>query len=518
MRFAGMSLVLLTLTSALAAQEPTADELLRAVERKLVAVNETAGPSVACVVVSRSEKYPKPTSDAPGSLGGFDAKQFLLDNPKANERLAKALDLSDHRNIPDHGFACGLVIDDKGFVLTPHHVVEGATKIYVHLPGRVGSYADIHAADARHDLAVLRLLTPPPGLKAVKFADARGLRSVAAGKLVVIAENGYTANLPVDRPAAVLGSVTRVRPHLDDSVGDKRQKLSSHSYYYHGPFIEYSATLKPPRPGALDLAPPAWAASGAALLNLDGELIGLTTTAPILGHGDKTPGYAFPMDENVRRVIDVLRRGEEVEYGFLGVQLDDSRGEIGLGLVLPLGPAAQAGVRTGDVITHINDVPVKSYPDLLVHIGSALAGTKVQLTLRRGANQTIPVPLVLGKLQHDRPVIASARPAPVFGLRVEYDSILAQLVSNNAQAILENVDKGIPVGVSVRDVATDSPAATAFKKLGDRPERWLVTHLNGNAVTSPAEFYAAAKGQKTIKLTVIDPTEAKRPQREVTFP
>ena len=110
MRFAGMSLVLLTLTSALAAQEPTADELLRAVERKLVAVNETAGPSVACVVVSRSEKYPKPTSDAPGSLGGFDAKQFLTDNPKATERLAKALDLSAV-NFDEAGFRYALNYD-----------------------------------------------------------------------------------------------------------------------------------------------------------------------------------------------------------------------------------------------------------------------------------------------------------------------------------------------------------------------------------------------------------------------
>ena len=68
--------------------------------------------------------------------------------------------------------ACGVVID-PGLILTPYHVIEGATKIYVHLPDRGGSYADIHAADSRSDLAVLKLITPPPGMVPIPFGEVR---------------------------------------------------------------------------------------------------------------------------------------------------------------------------------------------------------------------------------------------------------------------------------------------------------------------------------------------------------
>jgi S1-C subfamily serine protease len=77
--------------------------------------------------------------------------------------------------------------------------------------------------------------------------------------------------------------------------------------------------------------------------------------------------------------------------------------------------------------------------------------------------------------------------------------------------------RGVPDGVAVREVVANSPAAAAFKKIGE-PTRWLVTRVNGAAVTTPAEFYAATKDQKSVKLTVLDPSEKDRKEREVTLP
>ncbi len=508
MRFAGLTLLTFAVSAlALPAQEPTQKDLLLAVERHLKAAHETAGPSVGCVVVSRSEQYPKGASaeDVPGRLGAFDAAEFLkANNSPANARLAKSLDLSDAKNIPDHGFGCGVVIDEKGLILTPFHVVEGATKIYVHLPGGVGSYADIHAGDGRHDLAVLRLLAPPPSLKAIKFADVRvrdtsaDRANIAPGKLVVLMANPFAATFGrIEKPSAALGSLGPVRY---PAAGDKQRRLDS--YYDHGPLLEHDARLNA-------------GISGAALLNLDGELIGLTTTTPSLAQGERTPGYAIPVTESLGRVIDVMRRGEEVEGGFLGVTLSKDPNAVVIGGITPYGPAAQAGLQVNDVITHVNGARVTSYPDLLGHIGSEVTGTKVKLTVR-DRTQVRETSLTLGKWLHDRPVIASARPAAVFGLRVDHLSVLAQRIADNPQAFFQ---RDIPAGVSIREVVADSPAAAAFKKIGDDPtRRWLVTHVNGTAVSTPTEFYTAAKGQKSIKLTVIDPTEAKRPPREVSFP
>ena len=311
--------------------------------------------------------------------------------------------------------------------------------------------------------------------------------------------NPYVSSFPVDKPSAALGSVTNVRASLTNGV-EKTRRLDN--YYDHGPFLEHDAKLNA-------------GISGAALLNLDGEMIGLTTTATGLGTGDKTAEGAFPLTEPLLRIIDVLRRGEEVEGGFLGITLPlgVTTDGVQIGSVMPLGPAARAGIVTSDTITHVNGARVRNYDDLLGHIGSALAGTKVTLTVR--GRQTRDVVLTLGKWMHSRPVIASVRPDQVFGLRVDHDSILAQIPGDKSPIIL---NPEALVGVAVREIVTDSPAATAFKKLGDRPERWLITHVNGTAVHGPTEFYSAAKGQKAIKLTVIDPTEANRKSREVSFP
>jgi serine protease Do len=285
MRVAGITLlVALTLTTLVPAGEPTKQEWLVAVEKQLKAANETVGPAVACVVVSKSDRYPKPAGspDAPGKLGGYDINEFLkLNTAQGDRRLAKLLDLSDPENVPDHGYACGVVIDPTGLILTPYHVVEGATKVYVHLPGRLGSYADIHAADARYDLAVLKLITPPQGLSAIKFADVRLERrsvhkpTVYSGKLVVLMANTYATGFAIDRPTAALGSVVNVRARSDQKPDKK-----SNSYYFYGEFLEHDARLNT-------------GVSGAALLNLDGEMIGLTTSTAAAAAGDRTTLYEF---------------------------------------------------------------------------------------------------------------------------------------------------------------------------------------------------------------------------------
>ncbi len=493
---------------ALPAQEPSKKDLLLAIEAQLKTASDTVGPSVACVVVSRSEAYPAVAnaSETPGKLGSFDPVEFLkTQNTPARAKLALSLTLSDPRNIPDHGFGCGVVIDEKGLILTPYHVIENATKIYVHLPNNRGSYADIHAADGRSDLAVLRLITPPKDLKPVPFANVqlpgRGVKpTVTNGKLAVLVANPYVANFPrVMKSSAALGSITSIYNATETgATGDK--KLSDY-YYYHGALLAHDAKLNS-------------GISGAALLNLDGELIGLTTTAPLLGLGERTPDYAFPMDDGIRRIIEVLRRGEEVEYGYLGILLGErSTNQVLIKDAVPHGPAAKAGIQAGDIITSINDVPINSYPDLLVQVGNSLAGSEIKVTLKR-QRQTGDVTVKVGKLKHEQTVIASVRPDAIFGLRVDQDSILAQTLNTSTQAL----SIGVPSGVSVRSVDDNSPAANAFKKLGDIPKRWLITHVNGNAVSSPKEFYAATKDQKSIKLTVIDPSEMKRTEREVSFP
>lgn len=498
MRVAGISsFAILALTAVVPAADPSEPDLLAAIEKRLKAVNDKTGPCVACIVVSRSDRYPKPSDDddPPGKLGGYNRTEFLKTHPKEG-RLALSLDLSDPLNIADHGYACGVVIDSAGLILTPYHVVEGATKIYVHLPGHTGSYADIYAADSRHDLAVLKLISPPAGLTAIKFGDARTHEqnrkpaTITKGKLTVLLANNFVPNSPLDKASAALGSVKSIF---------MPKKRAADNYYLYGPLLVHDAKLNT----GID---------GAALVNLDGEMIGLATSTPTLT-GERGPHYAFPVDEYFRSVVEVLRRGEEVEYGYLGVggPLEDTNG-MRFERVMAQGPAELAGMKDGDMLTHVNGYPTATYDELLLRIGSALAGSKVKVTLVRAGRER-DVEVTLGKYAHKNPFIATMRPEPVFGLRVDYNSVLAQ-----GQQDARGLGNGIPKGVSVREIVADSPAATAFKPLPGAAERWLITHVNGNVVKSPSEFYKAAKGQKSIKLTLLDPTELNPRDREVTLP
>ena len=237
-------------------------------------------------------------------------------------------------------------------MLTTYNAVEGATKLYVRLPGGAGSYADVHGADARADLAVLRMATPPNGMKAVRVADVRTASvpggpaaNVERGKWVVLAANTYDSAF-VDKPAGAMGLVTATRERTPSRAGDETQSRMW-SVYHYGTLLQYANQFPAGRLTKLNLG-----CSGGALLNLDGELVGLTTTAGPLAGAEDAAGFALPLDENARRVLAVLRRGEEVEYGFLGVQyggdpLSDRLGARGISIrVTPHGPAEQGGCAT----------------------------------------------------------------------------------------------------------------------------------------------------------------------------
>src|SRR5262249_56152106 len=109
-------------------------------------------------------------------------------------------DLSDARTVPE-AFGSGVVIDgQEPLILTNYHVVRDATKIYVRLPGGKGSYADIHAADPRSDLAVLQLLNEGLlPLKTIPFGEGDRVKKM---DFVVSLANPFALRFPDGSPPA----------------------------------------------------------------------------------------------------------------------------------------------------------------------------------------------------------------------------------------------------------------------------------------------------------------------------
>ena len=235
--------------------------------------------------------------------------------------------------------------------------------------------------------------------------------------------------------------------------------------------------------------------SGGALLNLNGELVGLTTSIAAVTGGETAGGYAIPLDANVRKMIDVLKRGEEIEYGFLGVTVsNDNRGDgrgVVIGAVAPGQPAARAGMYDGDVVVSINGNPVRENDDLFLNISAALAGSETEIQVRRG-NELRTLKARLAKSSHGEPVIASKRPEPVFGIWVDYASTLS-------------IDSNPPEGVLIKELKSGSSAERNkdLKEWTDRA-RLIVVAVNGKPVPTPADFYREAAGKSSIVLEVVE--------------
>ena len=148
-----------------------------ALQKAVHKVIDGAEPSVACVLVSRSKQYAElgegPTEATPGKLNGFSIPRHIRLGGGAKREMIKRLDLSNPETVPE-SYGSAVVIDDRGLLLTNFHVIDGATKVYVRLPGAGrGSYADILAGDPRSDLAILKMLSPPADLKALPFGTVQ---------------------------------------------------------------------------------------------------------------------------------------------------------------------------------------------------------------------------------------------------------------------------------------------------------------------------------------------------------
>ena len=344
---------------------------LKDVQEAMEQIIEKAEPSIACILVSRSDGYAAfgaaPSADNPGKLGKFDARSHIgsgtSDEELKRRKQIIALDLSH----PDHqpeAYGSGVVLDENGLILTNAHVVRGATKIYVRLPGNRGSYADIYASDPRSDLAVLKLIDPVPDLKALKFGDGGKVRK---GQFVLTLSNPFAAGFRDGSPSASWGIVSNLRRRAPGPTNEiDRAKVTLHHY---GTLIQTDTRLT-------------LGCSGGALLNLDGELIGLTTSQAALVGSETPGGFAVPFDEGMKRIVEVLRRGEEVEYGFLGVNLDTGTRTgkcVKLGRVIGGSPAQRARLTGDEYIVSIEGRPVRENDDLFLYIGTQLAGSTLTL-------------------------------------------------------------------------------------------------------------------------------------------
>lgn len=247
----------------------------------------------------------------------------------------------------------GVVVDNRGYILTNHHVIAEAAGVQVTLAdGRV-AVAEVIGTDAETDLALLKVdVQPLPSIALARISELR------VGDVVLAIGNPYGFGQTVTQ-----GIVS----------GTGRNYLGLNTFEN---FVQTDAAINPGN-------------SGGALVNTRGELVGINTA---FYSGSQGIGFAIPADLANGVMQHLLEHGR-VLRGFLGVEPQDLNAAERMGLpegrgVLVAGvyrnsPAAAAGVRPGDVITHIDGDPVLDSRDALNRIASLRPGTGVELRVVR---------------------------------------------------------------------------------------------------------------------------------------
>ena len=357
------------------------------------------------------------------------------------------------------GTGSGVVIDTTGNVVTNRHVVEGATKVTVTMWDGSEIPAKVVGADPRTDVAVVRLEKLPKGLTAARLGDSDRL-DVGEWVLAI----GSPLGLEQTVTAGIVSGKGRAgrRVHMS---GDRVRS-----------YIQTDAKINPGN-------------SGGPLVNLDGEVVGINTLINA-GPGGAY-GFAIPINE-VRSVSQALLKEGRVRYPYLGVMVGDlselepaKKATLGNNLpekgafvseVSAGGPAAKAGMQSGDIITQIDSRKIEYGSDVVDYVSSQPIGTKVKLAyLRGGKPQTTTV--ALGELPGtDQPEVADSGKIGL-GLQTLTPEIAESLglPRNSKGAVISDVTPGsvaeraglkegeVIVEVDRKPIASSEDAAAALK-------------------------------------------------------
>ncbi len=281
------------------------------------------------------------------------------------------------------GLGSGIIYDGKGDIITNAHVVGTASTFQVSLANSttlldatlVGSYPD-------SDLAVIKLSSPPGGLKPAAFGDS-GKVEVGQITLAMGSPLGLSSSVTQGIVSATGRTVTE--PKSTDSPGATI-----------GNMVQTSAAINPGN-------------SGGALVNLSSQVIGINTLAAVdqETNGSAAPGIGFAIPSaTITSIADqLIKDGKVTNSGraALGISARTFYGSdykpAGVLIVgtTPNGPAASAGLQAGDVITKVGDTPVTSLSSLTTALASLSPGSKTTVTYDRGG-QTKTADVTLGTL------------------------------------------------------------------------------------------------------------------------
>ncbi len=309
-------------------------------------------------------------SGAAGALSSF-AGAAAQAAPAVVSIMATKTGANPHANVPGFeeffgggsraqlGLGSGVIVAPEGYLLTNHHVVDGASEIEVQLTDGRSTTARVVGSDPETDIAVLKI-DLPGALPVMRLGDVRALR--------------------VGDPVLAIGNPFNVGQTVTAGIVSALDRTGAGSQFQN--FIQTDAAINPGN-------------SGGALVDAGGALVGINTAIFSRSGGSMGIGFAVPVD-TARSVMEQLIAGGEVKRGWIGVEPRELTPELAESLalqaksgvliagVLQNGPAAKAGLKPGDVVVQVGERPVRVASDLFAAVASLEPGKGAPVVVQRG--------------------------------------------------------------------------------------------------------------------------------------
>lgn len=426
----------------------------------IVDIAEKTNPAVVTITTEKTQQIRR-----------MDPFSMFFGNPNGRG--------GDTQEYVQRGLGSGVIVSEEGYILTNNHVIDNTDEIKVQLFNGDEVEAELVGTDPDTDIAVLKV--DVENLPTVTLGNSDDAK---VGSFVLAIGSPLSADLAHTVSFGIVSARGRNIGLIRDSQGQRGYE----------DFIQTDAAINPGN-------------SGGALIDMNGELVGINSAIASRSGGNDGIGFAIPINL-AKRIMDDLIADGTVSRGYLGMyfagEVDqtmadalglDTKGGIIVGQIEEDGPADKAGLKEDDIIIAINGETIKDWDAFRLEIANLKPGNKVDLeVIRDGKEREISVTL-------------GSRPGTEIASNESEKKDIAEKLGFKVTELTSDIKRQLNItndveGVVVREISESSNAFERGLQRGD-----IITAVKRKKVSTVEQFYeeverSTEKGDQAILLTV----------------